>query len=624
MAVKIDKEVLIKHHFWILTGAFFLMALIPLLVLATSVSARVGKEKTDYEKGVKKIKDMKNPKNQNWVDAYGKQEDLVTQKKNEVWKQAWGTQRDLMTFPDAMASTFRNLYFGEDLGSKETDYFERNRFRDEYKSQLKDFEKIVQPVNHKGEGAVQVKGGTDAWDAFLGWNRSFQHPPSKEDIWLAQEDLWVKRELLRVVRDANDSVARFKQVKAGGEAQAEKIDPLAEPVSFTNTANQATPAGKAKPAKIPDESNHKIFRNQNWELDLTLAKNEAGKYVLRGKLKNISDRRQILAETVFKVFLQDHSPDSSYALVSINGEPVAVEETIPIKDVVVLESVIVREISGVEQVLNWRSAPVKRIDSLVMGYFSSRTADRRLIGPRFITQAAAEANKGAEAAPPSGEGRGGRLGGAEGGAGGPGGSSGTTLSGLTIPRYIDANEQVRHMPVAMTLIVKEENIPDVLAAFTNSKLRIQVTQFHWQHYRGSIQPHAEETPGPAPTSQPVVQAPAAGPRGGGRFGEGREGGRGEATPQRGPVGAARRFAGSQEGMGSVAPQLQLGLGNQPGRGLFGNAPGGTGSQSVDQEEDMGLMEISIYGVASLYEKYPPKAAPADAAQPAQPARPKVD
>ena len=524
-----------------------------------------------------------------------------------------------MTFPEAMGSTFKNLYFGDDLGPKEGEYFERNKFRDEYKSQLKDFEKIVQPVNHKGEGAVQVKGGPDAWESFLGLNRGFQHSPSKDDVWLAQEDLWVKRELLRVVRDANDSVARFKQVKPGDDAQPEKIDPLAEPVNFTKAAGQATAAAKAKPAKIPDEPNHRVFRNQNWELDLTLAKNEAGKYVVRGKLKNITNRRQILAETVFKVFLQDHG--DSYALVSINGEPIAANDSMPIKDVIVPDSVSVRELYGVEQVLNWRSAPVKRIESLVMGYFSSRTADRKLIGPRFITQAAAEAKQGAEtAAPQAGEGGRGRFGSSEGGVGpGGGASSSTTLSGLTIQRYIDANEQVRHMPVAMTLIVKEENIPDVLAAFTNSKLRIQVTQFHWQHYRGSIMPQqVEETPGPAPTSQPVAQAPAMGPRG--RFSE-REG-RGEATPQRGPSGAARRFAGSQEGMGFVAPQLQAGPGNQ-GKGLFSNAAGGAGSQSVDQEEDMGLMEISVYGVASLYEKFPPKAPSAEgAAQP--PAKAKID
>src|SRR5262249_33734298 len=136
-------------------------------------------------------------------------------------------QKDLMTFPEDMASIFKGKYFGDDI-----DQYDRDPFRDKYLTQLKDLKDIVQPVNYKGEGVVQLKSGPDSWDTFLGLQRSFHRPPSKEDMWLAQEDLWVTRELLRVIRDANDSVARFKEVKPGASAPLAKPDPIAEPISF--------------------------------------------------------------------------------------------------------------------------------------------------------------------------------------------------------------------------------------------------------------------------------------------------------------------------------------------------------------------------------------------------------
>jgi hypothetical protein len=589
MAVKIDKDVLIKHHFWILTGAFFLFALIPLLVLATSVGATVNKEKNTLAAEEKKVRDLNNPKNDKWVVAYKKQEVAVDGKKNEVWGQAWQTQKDLMTFPERMTATFKGLYFGDDV-----EPYERQKFRDEYRSQLVNFEQIVQPVNNKGVGAVQAPGGPDGWGAFLTLDIQFQQIPTKEDIWLAQEDLWVKRELLRVVRDANDSVARFTQVKPGKETPP-KIDPLVEPVVF----GAGNDSAKAKPASVPDEPNHKVFRNQTWQLDVALAQNSSGKNVLKSKLTNITNRKQYLGETVFKVFVQRPGPDQQYAEIHINGEPMAAGDTLRIPDQVIPDQVPVDHVYGVEQVFNWRSAPVKRIDKLVIGHFSSRTANRKLVGPRFITDANPEGNKPAE------QQRSGRLGSEGGGPGSAGGGSSTsTPSGLAINRYIDRNEQVRHMPVAMALVVKEENIPDVLAAFTNSKLRIEVTQFHWDHFRGSVQPQLLETPGAPAPGPAVAQAPGLRGRGG-RVGEMAERAEG---PRRGPV-ASGRLAGGGEGgdprgMG-VGVQFRPGGGQNPSGNLFGN-PTGTGTQSADQEEDMGLVEISVYGIASLYEKFPAK------------------
>jgi len=71
----------------------------------------------------------------------------------------------------------------------------------------------------------------------------------------------------------------------------------------------------------------------------------------------------------------------------------------------------------------------------------------------------------------------------------------TTLNGLEINRYTDVGDQVRHMPVAMAVVIDEEHLPELLAAFANSKLHIQITQYHWQHCRDHMNPqNMEETP----------------------------------------------------------------------------------------------------------------------------------
>jgi hypothetical protein len=591
MAIKFDKEILIKHHFWILSGVFFLLALIPLLLLGASVSAKVNRAKEDLSSAEKSVTGIKDPKNQNWVNAYQEQDKKIDKKKHEVWKQAWETQKDLMTFPEAMTAVFKGKYFGDEL-----DKFDREKFRQQYAGQLKGLKELVQLVDWKGDGVVQITGGSEIWGEFLGLRPSFKLPPSSNDIWLAQEDLWVKRELLRVVRDANDSVARFKEIKPGTGTGSSKPDPVSEPISFSKT-NETPVAPVAQTAKsapaIPGDSKHKIFRNQYWELDLSLS-GEGGKYVLGGKLTNISKRRQTLGETDFKVFLQDRGSDSATMLLPINGEPMAASESQAIKSVPVPEHLTVDGLFGVEQVLTWRTAPVKRIDALEMDYNSSRVSVPRFVGPRFI--------QGGTAAPRAR--RGGKSGAAGVDAAGDddtgdapttGGIS-STESGLKVPRYMDVNEQVRHMPVAMMLVIREENVPEVLAAFTNSKLRIQVTQIHWQHFRESVQPVIQEEPPEQP--QEVAQAtPRRRPGGKGEVSESGPGG--VEAQQRSRTGRAGKRSGG-------APTFRLGPNQGSGISLGGSPKLRTGPESVDQEEDMGLIEVSVYGIASLYERYPPK------------------
>jgi hypothetical protein len=415
---------------------------------------------------------------------------------------------------------------------------------------------------------------------------------------------------LKVIREANDSVARFKEVKPAMPSEEEKPDPFAEPVSFPED-RKSEPAGatkaeqeenakaktekpktdkSAKPQAAAGDPNHKVFRSPIWEMELTLSRNDKQKYVLRGTLTNISKRRQTLGETVFKVYLTDRGGD--FAQINVNREPMGVGEKHVIKDELVPEHVIVQGLFGVEQVLTWRTAPVKRIDRMEIGdraAFSSRTSHLALTGPKYMPKGKAEkkgrrrGGKDAQGEPLEAD--------DEGGSDDPGASS--TAAGLSINRYVDANDQVRHMPVAMALLVREDNIPDVLAAFTNSQLRIEVTQFHWHHSRDRIQPPILDAP---PTSKDETQQ--AKPRR--RTGKG-EGGV-DPTEERTPPNTVRGKAAPAGTPSLRGGNLSITLGTPALQGK-------TGTESVDQEDDMNLMEVAVYGIAALYEKYPPK--PAD-------------
>lgn len=203
----------------------------------------------------------------------------------------------------------------------------------------------------------------------------------------------------------------------------------------------------------------------------------------------------------------------------------------------------------------------------------------------------------------------------------------TTLNNLDINRYTDVSDQVRHMPVAMVVVVDEEHVPELLAAFVNSKLRIQITQYHWQHCRDHMNPaNMEETPQNAPMPGtrertampgPISSGPTRSSQGtiaGQRYGVnnpallGRPGGGERSGRMPGPMPSAGRMPGP----GPSGPQRPYG----PAGGPFNRGPTSSGavSEDEDEQEDLNLLEVAVYGLASLYERYPP--APKAPEQPA--------
>jgi len=192
-----------------------------------------------------------------------------------------------------------------------------------------------------------------------------------------------------------------------------------------------------------------------------------------------------------------------------------------------------------------------------------------------------------------------------------GGQTQQTKNGLELNRYTDPEDKlanrlnpVRHMPVAMVVIMDEDQIHEFLGAFANSRLRIQTLQCHWHHTREKIKPGGESTStasaekGKAGSSRVSNKFLNTGPELGMGMG-------GMNPMNRG--GIMGRMAGGMKGGGMMMP------GNFPG---MGNVPGGG---EEEEEAETSLVEVAVYGLASLYSKFPPKpeAAPEVAAAPAK-------
>jgi hypothetical protein len=197
------------------------------------------------------------------------------------------------------------------------------------------------------------------------------------------------------------------------------------------------------------------------------------------------------------------------------------------------------------------------------------------------------------------------------GDGRPGAATATneTPNGLVKNRYLDVRDQVRWMPIGMDLIVDQGNMQDVLTAVANSRLGIQTTQVSWSHVHGIRPSTAEgggeggrEGVGPRSPGGPGgdTAGPPSPPAGG--YGQGSPrpgaGGPGMAGP---PPGVGYGQGSPRPGGGSGGPRQPFNPGDYAGfPGL-----GGSGASSSDPE-DANLVELSIYGIAALYERFPPK------------------
>lgn len=489
-----DKEKLIKHHFWIL----LVLALILLPVTLGGVWMGVAEATTKAAQNVASKTSALNghkPQGENYVATLEEQRKKLDDSKSTVWKVNAVPQGSLIKWPKALQNLDR-LYFGDPLTEDDRNTFKKS---DVYESEFDDLASLVKPTELAGGSWRQVM-------QFVKFGAKF---PTSEDCWLALEDLCIQREMLMCVRDVNQLLAKFwDETKDADKELKEHFQP------------------------VSGETVHR-FVSPYWKLDLAVSPAASGKgneVNVRGRLTNKSHRRLNVGRIDFLVSLSEGRP----SVLPVEGQFVGYNQFIDFQDKRLPAGSGKPTILAIEQKLDARFVPVKRIERIAMGYHSHRTADKPLVIGTVSEEEKKKSGAPAENADPA----------AAAAAAAP--AVDKTLSNINRLRYITVTKQVRRMPIGVVLIVDQAHTQDVLRAFANSRLHFQTTQVHLTRNRGS-------SPGAAM-----------------------------------PTGIPSAFAGGA-------------------------------AQSSGEESNTNLVEVSVYGLASIYEKYPPKAEGAAPEQPANPA-----
>lgn len=551
MAGKIDKEFLQKHHFWLLQGVLALGLVLAWFGLMVSVPAEI-EAKGGENATKKKALDAAKAQSKEVLRKYDERKQELFNLRGQRWKDMWEVQKDMYEWPavlgeDQLAKTV-NMTFGDNIANAEL----LQAFQTQYAKEYENLAKAVAPM--------QFNNG---WQGVLRHVAAWRLTPESEEVWLALEDLWIQRELVNTVAKINTDAAKL------------------------------APAPNSQPGRT------RSFSNRTWKVDLEIAEVPGGQYQLKGKIKNLTDRLQPYGANgglVLKVWLSDDMNAKPFEFLiqgsSLEGGKEEVVRELP-KEHKIYEGRVVG-LFRVEQAFDARTLPVKRFDKVALGYVSARHSLADLEMTPFSVKAVEAANPAAaEGAPGSPVGPGGPAGppgpmgppGAFGpmGSGGDAGAASGDLSpnGLVRRRYVSRTDQVRFMPVAMTVVCDQTYSADVLTVLANSRLRLQIVQSHLSRFRGAISYFGESAAaGPGEVNGPG--GPPMGPPG--AFPGG---------PPPGPMGPP------------MGPPGAFPMG--PPGGFPGGFPGfGSASAPRSSSEDVAsgnLIDLSVYGIASLYEKF---------------------
>jgi hypothetical protein len=599
---KFDKEQLKKHQFWIGLGAYLVLWLIAVIAVKAGGDDTKQKKWAEAKKTIEAAK-AKGPKTPAYLAPWDKHGLTFRKHKDVVWKKAWDDQAAIYTWPAGMARVplYPTQTFGDSVSEDQNN---RGKFRDLYNEQFNGLAQFVYPAD--------FNGGFDKVFPKQTWN--LEREPTREEIWLAEEDFWVRYEMLALLRTAMDTSALF---------QEEKVD-----------AKEKLPEGVVK---------RRLFRNANWELNLLIKRGKNGRGLVlseQSTIKNVSVSRQTQALANPRgnggLPIRLFQENGAKHVIRVVGEPQPFDSQTQMRNEqggdFEVQPVALDKPFYVEQLLDWEIAPIRRIDALAVGWHSHRTIAGGL-KPRedlkaldASTEPAAAAAKPATtpagtSTMPGGKGMPGAKGmpggGQAGGADDKPADDVTPVNNINRLRYLHVTPQCRHLPIALRVVVDQAHIQDVLAAVVNSHLRVQITQVTF-HHATNVQHNV------AADEVPEAPAPSAGGRTGSRAGGAlrpggpalgmRPGGPALGMRPRGPQG--NKAAGSaRRGSGMMSPFV-------PGRS-FGRdssmrpptmpggprAPGAAGGEKPKDKPaaQARLVELSVYGLATLYERPPPPA-----------------
>ena len=353
------------------------------------------------------------------------------EKSDRAWHTAWNEQKGLFVWPtgysEKQLDIVKDFKFGVDVPN-------RSGVREQLiEHALADYKKLVE--------AVMPLAWRDDWTRTLRLPPANVRLPTSEEVWLMLEDLWLQRELVEVVNRVNTAAARFKRVMPKGI----------------------------------DDPKHRVFRSPIWEVNLRIIDKD-GKATLSGSLTNITDRLQVLG--------QDNSMKLNVWLSADATQPFAFEvesptveagKTLLIKQVdrhMIPADMRASQITRVEQVFDLRTAPVKRIEYLVLGKVGERQHKEPLVMSKY-----SERIVGLEKAKEESK----------------------TVNGIERRRYLKATEHARQMPFGLVVLADPACMKDLLDEVSRSRMRFQITQSEWSRFHGELTFAIPAQPkGPAP------------------------------------------------------------------------------------------------------------------------------
>ena len=641
MAVKFDIEQVKKHLFWILLGIVALVEITAIaLLLISDPAAAQRKEYQDREKEMKSVSDFKNEK---FLPPWQQRKTEFTGEKNVIWEKAWKPQEPIYYFPvgvkkleypdekptSAELTSYRDRYYKDQFDRFVTEVssprveVEKDGKADRYLL-LQGPSPIVfggaggatggalgmpggdgaPPVMGSGKPAMSIgmgggpPGGGEGGGlggpvgggpvsvspgirGILGELPTFTVPPNPEEFWILQEDLSVRREMVQTLRKA-----------------------LAEMAVMTRM-----PPPKENPGAV-------VLVNSTWEL--TLIPEAGGKLSEKSTLRNVHSqgRPQALYDKALgwkTEFLLAQGANTRVTL-SFDGDPLPYGQARSFKEFGAM-NVGTLDFSQeflATQVFKQANCPLRKVSAIELGVTGQdirnfKPADlkiRATLPEEKGEDLAGGGATGSPGGPPGMDGPPGMTSMAPGGGPGGGAAAGprnaTALNRLDRARYLVSNEVCRHLPIAVRLQVDQAYVNTVLSTMANNKLRMQITQVEWNH---------------VPRSRAMLAGGLPGAPGSGGFGfpgappGGIPGGTG-IPPGLSPIGGTPGIPGLPGGTGVPGIPGGTGVPGIPGRPPVG-APTGPGAGSNPALaslglEDGNLIDLTIYAIASLYERYPPK------------------
>lgn len=670
--MKLDKETVVKHQFWFLLGGYLLVWIIAVFWLKIAAGDEIKKVADAFETTKKNLdNERRSPVNtRTFVPPWEAYRNVFEKHKQVIWNQAWDFQRGMYDWP------FSNKDMSSPqtvLADSEREEYKRTLYPDEIK-QLREASKSIL-------GPVELAGGFDAIFKPQEWKET----PTREECWLAQEDYWVKRELLYVVGGAVAQLSYMWPIL--------QIDEKAEPMPqgvvsrhrYRNQNWEITFHIRQNPKKelvIGGDSTIKNVHPSGNPLSLTSAKGTGIVFNLMQDKTTVSV--EVRGEPVpwgeaQKLSAKDYEPNEGIDWAKFKEKPIYVSQsydwpTCPLRRI--------EAIALGHQDSRTFTTTLQANETLA-----------KLDVPEGGTEGDATKDKDSNAAPSGAPGGGmmgsapspdmmqkmsqgsmGMMSGMKGG--GAQGGNVTPNNAIERNRYLqapkkgdEAEKPSRHFPFAIQVIVEQAHTHDVLAALANSRLRVQITQVDLHHAKGIKPEPSEDKSGDILRTGPVMMMGTMGGPTGGKMppmmGPGMMnpmmtgakrppmmGGSGMMPPSMGSgSGAPPMMGGSMSpppgmvGSGNNTMMMMMSSmkGNRGGSGAPGMVPPSGGvdrtrnlkgpeadKKTVQIPEDDTLVELTVYGIATLYrrpdppksdEAQPGQAAPAQPAQPASPTTP---